>query len=41
MTLEAALAEFTPKIGSLLHLSPWITMTQERIDHFADLTGDH
>ena len=41
MTLEAALAEFTPKIGSVLHLSPWITMTQERIDRFADLTGDH
>ena len=41
MTLEAALAECTPKIGSVLHLSPWVTMTQERIDRFADLTGDH
>ena len=41
MSLATALAEFTPKIGSLLHVSPWITMTQERIDRFADVTGDH
>ena len=40
-TLEAALAEFTPKIGAVLHVSPWVTMTQERIDRFADATGDH
>ena len=41
MTLEAALAEPTPKIGHVLHVSPWITLTQERIDRFADATGDH
>ena len=41
MTLEAALAELTPKIGDVLHVSPWITITQERIDRFADATGDH
>ena len=41
MTLEAALAEFTPKIGAVLHVSPWTTITQERIDRFADATGDH
>lgn len=40
-TLDAALAECTPKIGTVLHVSPWITMTQERIDRFADATGDH
>ena len=40
-TLDAALAEYTPKIGTVLHVSPWITMTQERIDRFADATGDH
>ena len=40
-TLETALAEFTPKIGAVLHVSPWIAMTQERIDRFADATGDH
>lgn len=40
MTLEAALAELRPKIGAVLHVSPWTTMTQERIDRFADATGD-
>ena len=41
MTLEAALAECTPKIGAVLHVSPWTRITQERIDRFADATGDH
>ena len=41
MTLEAALAEFTPNIGTEFQVSPWITMTQEQIDRFADATGDH
>ena len=41
MTLEAALAEFTPNIGTEFQVSPWVTMTQERIDRFADATGDH
>ena len=41
MSLEAALAELAPKIGDVLHVSPWITITQERIDRFADATGDH
>ena len=41
MNLEAGLAELSPKIGAVLHVSPWITMTQERIDQFADATGDH
>ena len=41
MSLEAALAELAPKIGDEFHVSPWITITQERIDRFADATGDH
>ena len=41
MHLDAALAELAPKIGTELHVSPWITITQERIDRFADATGDH
>ena len=41
MSLEAALAEFTPKIGAEFQVSPWITMTQEQIDRFAAATGDH
>ena len=40
MNLESALAELAPKLGTELHVSPWITMTQERIDRFADATGD-
>ena len=41
MTLEAALAEFTLNIGTEFQVSPWVTMTQEQIDRFADATGDH
>ena len=41
MSLEAALAEFTPKIGAEFQVNPWITMTQEQIDRFAAATGDH
>ena len=41
MNLESALAELAPRIGTELHSSPWITITQERIDRFADATGDH
>ena len=41
MTLEAALAEFTPNIGTEFQVGPWVTMTQEQIDRFADATGDH
>ena len=41
MNLESALAELTSKVGTELHVSPWITITQERIDRFADATGDH
>ena len=41
MNLETALAELAPKIGTELHMSPWVTITQERIDDFADATGDH
>ena len=41
MNLEAVLAELAPKIGTEFHVSSWVTMTQERIDRFADATGDH
>ena len=41
MNLRTALAELAPKIGTELHVSPWVTITQERIDRFADATGDH
>ena len=40
MNLEVVLAELLSKIGTELLVSPWITITQERIDRFADATGD-
>ena len=41
VNLESALADLTSKIGTELHVSPWTTIAQERIDRFADATGDH
>ena len=41
MTLKAAHVELASRIGTELHVSPWVTITQERIDEFADATGDH
>lgn len=26
--------------GSEIHIGPWLTITQERIDSFAQVTGD-
>ena len=39
--LKTTLAELAPRIGATLHISPWITIDQDRIDRFADATGDH
>ena len=41
MNLESTLAHLSSKIGDELHRSAWTTMSQERIDRFADATGDH
>lgn len=41
MDLESVLAELAPKIGTEFQVSPWVTVTQEQIDRFADATGDH
>ena len=35
------LSEFEAGVGTEIGLSPWITVTQERIDQFAACTGDH
>lgn len=40
MELSDVLAELRLKIGDELHVGPWLTMTQERIDQFAEATGD-
>ncbi len=29
-----------PQLGQELHVGPWLTIDQERIDKFADVTGD-
>ena len=41
MTLQSACAELASMIGTELHVSPWVTITQQTIDRFADATGDH
>ena len=30
----------TPKLGQEIHVGPWLQITQERIDQFAEVTGD-
>ena len=35
------LSELTPLVGEEVALSEWIAITQERIDLFAQATGDH
>ena len=35
------LSELTPLVGEEVALSDWIAITQERIDLFAQATGDH
>jgi len=39
--LAAALATLQTRIGQEVHVSDWLTITQERINVFADATGDH
>ena len=35
------LADLQPQVGQEIAISDWITVTQERINQFADATGDH
>ena len=35
------LAELQSHLGQQIALSDWVTVTQERVDAFADATGDH
>ena len=41
MTTFASLADFTAAVGTELGTSEWHTVDQERIDLFAEATGDH
>jgi acyl dehydratase len=38
---ETTLAELEAGIGKDLGVSPWLEVTQERVDAFADVTEDH
>ena len=40
MSLQTALADLESKIGSETHVSDWFTISQERIQQFADATED-
>lgn len=41
MTAQQALIDFMrPQLGQEIHVGPWLTITQERIDRFAEVTGD-
>lgn len=41
MAAADQLIEFLrPKLGAELHLGPWLTIDQQRIDQFAQVTGD-
>ena len=35
------LADMQPMVGQEIAISDWVTITQERIDQFAEATGDH
>lgn len=41
MSLEKALQDMTDKIGTETRVSDWVEVTQERVNRFADATGDH
>jgi acyl dehydratase len=36
-----SLADYKAKTGTELGVSSWVHLTQEKIDQFADVTGDH
>lgn len=41
MSATTDLIEFLqPKFNTEIHVGPWLTITQERIDKFAEVTGD-
>ncbi len=37
---DALLAILTPQLGTETHVGPWLVVDQERIDRFAEVTGD-
>jgi acyl dehydratase len=41
MRVFESLAELPPLVGQEIAVSDWVTVTQQRIDQFAEATGDH
>jgi acyl dehydratase len=41
MRIFESLSELPPLVGQELAVSDWTTVTQQRIDQFAEATGDH
>ncbi len=41
MRVFESLAELKPLVGEEVAVSDWVTVTQQRIDQFAEATGDH
>ncbi|ADK84483.1 Enoyl-CoA hydratase [Desulfarculus baarsii DSM 2075] len=41
MSVQAALKAQQAKLGQVTHVGPWLEITQERIDKFAEATGDY
>ena len=41
MSAETLKAELESKIGTEVHVGPWLTITQERINQFAQATEDY
>jgi len=40
MPADALLKFLQPQLGKEIHVGPWLTITQDRIDRFAEVTGD-
>ena len=41
LAAATALAALQARIGQEVHVSDWLPITQQRVDAFADATGDH
>ena len=41
MSQQALFEELSRRIGDEVHVSDWFEITQDRINAFADATGDH
>ena len=40
MAADELLTFLQPQLGEEIHVGPWLAITQERIDRFAEVTGD-